>query len=305
MGEEKEKRLQWHPAFFASLQIELENEADFLEFESEHMLGSKPMQLDVLVIKKDRNYKVRKNIGRNFRTYNIVEYKSPEDYLSIDDFYKVYGYTCFYKSDTCKVNGISADELTISLICSHYPRETIKYLQQKGRIITPQQEGIYLISDDEFIIQLIVTNRLSEKDNLWLKNLTNDLRENEIALKLIEDYRKHEKNTLYRSVMNVIVKANEERFQEVDSMCEALEELFKDKIDAKIEAGIEAGIQARVAVEMKKVEKISMERGMAQGMAQGVAQGEQRKLLSLVHGKYMSSDVLNVSEREVHCTDCR
>lgn len=31
--------------------------------------------------------------------------------MSIDDFYKVYGYTCFYKSDTGKEDEIKADEL--------------------------------------------------------------------------------------------------------------------------------------------------------------------------------------------------
>lgn len=100
MVEEKKSVLQWHPAFFAGLQIEFAEEAKYLEFESEHMLSSKPMQLDVLVIKKDKKRQIKKNIGRIFRTYNIVEYKSPDDSLSIDDFYKVYGYACFYKSDT-------------------------------------------------------------------------------------------------------------------------------------------------------------------------------------------------------------
>ncbi len=37
---------------------------------------------------------LNKSVGdRIFRTYNIIEYKSPDDYLSINDFYKVYGYT--------------------------------------------------------------------------------------------------------------------------------------------------------------------------------------------------------------------
>ena len=31
--------LQWHPAFYAGLQIELEAEADLLVFESEHQWG--------------------------------------------------------------------------------------------------------------------------------------------------------------------------------------------------------------------------------------------------------------------------
>ncbi len=45
------------------------------------------------------------NIGRIFRKYNIIEYKSPVDYLGIDDFYKVYGYLGFYKADTQEEDG--------------------------------------------------------------------------------------------------------------------------------------------------------------------------------------------------------
>lgn len=54
MTEEKEEKklLQWHAAFFADIQIELAEKAQYLEFENEHMLSTKPMQLDVLIIKK-------------------------------------------------------------------------------------------------------------------------------------------------------------------------------------------------------------------------------------------------------------
>lgn len=37
--------LQWHQAFYAGLQIELEDEADRLIFESEHQLGTKPKEI--------------------------------------------------------------------------------------------------------------------------------------------------------------------------------------------------------------------------------------------------------------------
>ena len=88
MAEEpKEKKLlQWHPAFYAGLQIEFAEEAEKLIFENEHQLSKKPLEIDVLVIKKKAEEQIRKNIGRIFRRHNIVEYKSPEDYLSIDDF---------------------------------------------------------------------------------------------------------------------------------------------------------------------------------------------------------------------------
>ena len=71
--------LQWHPAFYADIQIELEAEADLLIFENEHQLGTKPKEIDVLIVKKEQEVPVRKNIGRIFRKYNIVEYKSPTD----------------------------------------------------------------------------------------------------------------------------------------------------------------------------------------------------------------------------------
>ena len=94
-------RLQWHSGFSAALRVELEEELEELCIEDEHMLSKKPMQIDVLVVKKKREQPIRKNIGRIFRKHNIIEYKSPEDYLSVNDFYKVYGYTCFYQSETC------------------------------------------------------------------------------------------------------------------------------------------------------------------------------------------------------------
>ena len=53
-------KIQWHPAFDAALQIELEDEAEYLEFEPEHLLSKKPMQIDVLV-KNKKDVKIKKN----------------------------------------------------------------------------------------------------------------------------------------------------------------------------------------------------------------------------------------------------
>ena len=72
-----DEKIQWHPAFDAALQIEFGEEAEYLEFDSEHLLSKKPMQIDVL-IKNEKHVKIQKNIGRIFRQYNIIEYKSPE-----------------------------------------------------------------------------------------------------------------------------------------------------------------------------------------------------------------------------------
>lgn len=102
--------LQWHPAFYAGIRIEFREEAEKLVFENEHQLGTKPKEIDVLIIKKNSSDRIRKNIGRIFRKHNILEYKSPDDYFSVDDFYKTYGYACFYKSNVSGVDGIKAEE---------------------------------------------------------------------------------------------------------------------------------------------------------------------------------------------------
>ena len=241
---EKEKRvLQWHPAFVAGLLIEFEGEEEKLLFESEYQLGTKPKEIDVLIIKRDADEPIEKNIGRIFRKHNIVEYKSPEDYLSVDDFYKVYGYACFYKSDAKLENGIPADEITISFVCKGYPYKLVKHLRKKRDLeIVRFDRGIYYITGDIIAMQLIVTSRLSKKQNFWLSNLTNDIKEPERVQEVAAEYQKHRGNKLYRAVMNIIVQANMERFKEGKDMCEAIIELFQDEYDRGIKAAREEAL---------------------------------------------------------------
>ena len=120
-------KIQWHPAFDAALQIELGEEAKYLEFEPEHLLSKKPMQIGVLV-KNEKHVQIKKNIGRIFRQHNIVEYKSPDDTLTIDDFYKVYGYTCIYKAESKTIEFIIYQEMLFQSSCclsQNFLRRTI------------------------------------------------------------------------------------------------------------------------------------------------------------------------------------
>lgn len=235
MAKEKKTRgkLPWHPAFYAGIQIEFEKEAEKLTFENEHQLGTDPMRIDVLIIKKRLGEQIQKNIGRIFREYNIVEYKSPEQYLSIDAFYKVLGYACFYKADVQHVDTIKVDGITISYVSKSYPRKLIQHLKSvRGYELVSKGKGIWYIEGGMFPMQLIVTSKLSEEDNFWLKNLTNDLKRKEEANKLFEEYGKHSDSSLYKSVMDLVVRANKEVFEEASgNMCDALYELMKEKFD--------------------------------------------------------------------------
>ena len=144
------------------------------------------MQIDVLV-KNEKHVKLRKNIGRIFRQYNIIEYKSPEDDLDIDDFYKTYAYACLYKSDTETVDLIPADELTITFVCYHYPRNLLRKLEQDRKFSVEQQDsGIYSLIGDAIPIQLVIVPKLSKEHNYWLNNLRNDLKAGSEIKKITE-----------------------------------------------------------------------------------------------------------------------
>ena len=262
MGKITKKVLQWHPAFYAGMQIEFGEETKKLIFENEHNLSNKPLQIDVLIIKKQQGEVIKKNIGQIFRKINIVEYKSPADYLSIDDYYKVHAYTCLYKADTGKLDEIRIEEVTMTLVSEGYPRKPMKHLQkQRNLLVEKHSSGIYYVKGEIFPIQIIVTKRLLKEENFWLRNMTASLTQKE-AEELVYAYEGHEKDNLYKSVMDVIVRANEKEFEEMKRMCDALLELMKDELDErKAQGEMERNMQliSKKIVKGKTIEQIAEE----------------------------------------------
>lgn len=258
-------KIQWHPAFDAALQIELEDEAEYLEFEPEHLLSKKPMQIDVLV-KNEKDVKIKKNIGRIFRQYNIIEYKSPDDKLNIDDFYqKTYGYACLYKSETGDVDQIPATELTITFVCYHYPVKMLQKLKyDKKMSIKNIENGIYYLIGDLIPIQLIIIPKLSKENNYWLNNLRNDLKSGGEIRNFIEQYGKKKESKLYQALADTIMRANWKELKEERRMCQALRELFADDLReselkgrnaGKREGKIEGKMEAKIELIIKKYKK--------------------------------------------------
>lgn len=78
----KRRNTQWHPAFCSAIKLELTADKEYLEYTSEYNLTSKPLQMDLLIVKKRRNHQVKNKIGAIFREHNIMEYKSPQDQLN-------------------------------------------------------------------------------------------------------------------------------------------------------------------------------------------------------------------------------
>lgn len=81
---EETKKTQWHPAFCSAVKLELtENKRD-LSYNSEYNLNTKPISIDLLVIRKSPDVIINNEIGKIFKGHNIFEYKSPDNNMDID-----------------------------------------------------------------------------------------------------------------------------------------------------------------------------------------------------------------------------
>ena len=117
-----------------------------------------------------------------------------------------------------------------------------------------EAERIYYVSGPKIPIQVIVTQQLSKEKNLWLRSLTDRIKDKEDMKRLLNEYREKQKNPLYESVMQMIVRANEEKFKEADCMCEALNRIIQDQIEEKIRNSLQAGYDEGYGMGMQQGE---------------------------------------------------
>ena len=243
----------WHPAFFEAIQMELDEYRDALQFTYEHHLTTKPLEIDVVIIKKSDNVHIKKNIAAIFRKVNILEYKSPGISVTIRDYYHIYGYACLYQSLN---KGVCMDNITLTFVGSRYPRELIKYLTEKHRFsVEETAPGIYSIKGDILPIQIINSRRLSAEENIWLKELDNRLSAPQLQ-RILEEITRFGRSAQTKAYLDIIMRANEKNLQEALKMGRAalptLDEVFE-------KTGLTALWEAR---------------GEAKGVAIGEARGE-------------------------------
>jgi hypothetical protein len=238
-----EERISWHPAFFEAIQMELDEYSEYLEFVSEYQLTTEPLRIDVAIIKKSRDVEIKKNIAAIFRKENIVEYKSPDDYVSVDDFDLVYAYALLYKS----INKLDIRDLTVTFVESRYPREVIEYLENvRGYTVEEKWPGIYYVRRDIIPIQIIDSRRLSADENIWLKDLDNRLGAAEMREITAEALRRG-KVARIKAYFDVIMRANREIFEEVARMSGNAKSLDKILEETGFVARWEARGEARGA----------------------------------------------------------
>ena len=122
----QQAKIYWHVAFYNAIQLSFVDYFHQLEFTDEYYLSKQPLRMDVLIIKKDTELTIDKNIGRIFESHNIIEFKSESDSLTINDYTKVMGYANLYSS----FEEIPIKDITVSFIAKIYPRNLLKYLRE-------------------------------------------------------------------------------------------------------------------------------------------------------------------------------
>lgn len=98
-----------------------------------------------------------------------------------------------YKADTPKVDSILANDITISFVCHSFPHKLIKHLKQiRNYSIEKQEDGVYYVKGDFFPIQIM-------------------------------------EDKLYSSVTEIIIQANEEKFEVVDIVYDSLKRIILEQ----------------------------------------------------------------------------
>lgn len=234
---ESEIKIQWHPGFVAAIDLELSANRKDLIYEREYNLNTKPLEIDLLVIKKESHVQIENEIGRLFRGHNIMEYKSPDDQMNIDTFYKAGAYASLYKSYGETVDGRKADDITVSVVREARPNGLFQYFREKGIRMKNSCPGIFQVLDGVlFPTQIIVTKELVGREHTWLKSLSGRLEKQELKdlLKQIDGLTHDFDKRLADAVLEVSVRANLEVVKELKgdvTMCQALLEIMEPEIN--------------------------------------------------------------------------
>jgi hypothetical protein len=248
------------PAFAAAVQLELKEYKKYLEFITEYQLTDEPLRIDVLVVKKLKEIRIDKSMGKIFKKYNILEYKSPTDYISIDNYYKAKAYAYLYKTLSEETDKISINEMTITLTSSRYPRKLIDYMKNEMNTdVETAGRGIYYVKGTDIDTQILVSKQLDDREAGYLKLLQVHQKDKNLTKNWIEEYIDNIKNPLYAVIMNVLAKADPDEILEVyknmgvpkisESNMEFLMDMMKKfELDKKLEQkgkeeGIEEGIK--------------------------------------------------------------
>ena len=245
---EEQGKIEYHYGFYAAIHAEYEPTRVKVTFLQEYGLGCEPLVMDMLIIKHKKEEFLHDAVGRFFKTYNVIEYKSPEDALSIDDFFKSLAYALAYKSLGKTTNDIPLGELTISIFRHTYPREMFAALEREGFGKEEEYPGIYRMTGPLCVpMQVVVNSRLPDGEYEAFKILAKDAKREDVIRFLEKADREPGYTKHLSAVLRVSIAANESLYQKLKEegiMVAAVERLLHKELEEREKKGINKAVNA-------------------------------------------------------------
>ena len=202
-------------------------------------------------MQKTGDFEIANDIGQIFQKHNIMEYKSENDTLNEDTYFKVMAYAYLYKSSEKYVGDIDINSITITLVRERKPEKLLRWFKENSYKVYEKTSGIYYIEKDGFIkTQVVVTAEVGEKEHIFLKTLKRGLKRSTVDDFLDKAFEMHEpfEKDCINSLLGIMVSSNQELFDSIKNggtgiMNKVLREFFKEEIKAGEEQARNEGVQ--------------------------------------------------------------
>ena len=144
-----------------------------------------PPIADFIVVKEDSIVDLGLEVFSFFRKYNIIEFKSPDDELSIFVLWKVMAYAGFF----IYRDRLPDNEITLTLVRAAKPVKLLKDLEDRGAkvidgAVDGPAKGIYTIEnwDNHFPIQIIISTELEGDEYAFFRTISKKPADDDIKL---------------------------------------------------------------------------------------------------------------------------
>ena len=241
-------RTGFHYGFYAAMRVEYGLICADIKYEQEYQLGKEPVRLDFAMIKNSSDTVFSDPIGSFFGIYNLFEYKSPDDSLTVDDFYKSQGYAALFKISGYDNDTVNIGDISFTLMVYRRPVKLFDYLVKNDFTVTQRFAGIYKITGGICVkTQIVVISELEQKTYPGIRLLSR----NNVTKDDVYDYIKTvigsgddviKKNA--GTVLHICFNANRElarQIKEEKIMSDYVRDLWKDEFDKAERNGREEG----------------------------------------------------------------
>ncbi|MCL2182625.1 MAG: hypothetical protein FWB85_04050, partial [Chitinispirillia bacterium] len=125
----RKESARYHEAAFAAFvyMLRKHRKNGDVTLEDERQLSKRPLRVDIIIIKKNREAEIENSWARIFRSHNILEYKSPVDSppdMAVFD-KVVHGYAGIYAAQ----ENVPLTDMSATIVCFKKPTELFKALK--------------------------------------------------------------------------------------------------------------------------------------------------------------------------------